>query len=56
VYRAAQLGAPLKPLSSQELAAFYKQIDRAAHGAKLWTYYAGRAAADGAIPDAWTRI
>jgi len=55
VYRAAPLG-PLKPLSSQELAAFYKQIDRAAHGAKLWTYYAGRAAADGAIPDAWTRI
>ncbi|HEY5607056.1 MAG TPA: class II aldolase/adducin family protein [Alphaproteobacteria bacterium] len=55
VYRAAPLG-PLKPLAREELAAFAKQIDRAAHGAKLWTYYAGRAAADGAIPHAWTRI
>ena len=55
VYRAAQLGV-LKPLAADELAAFARQIDRAAHGAKLWTYYAGRAAADGAIPESWTRL
>lgn len=55
VYRAAPLG-PLRPLDAGALAAFARQIDRAAHGAKLWTYYAGRAAADGAIPDSWTRL
>jgi L-ribulose-5-phosphate 4-epimerase len=54
-YRAAQLG-PLRPLARDELAAFARAMNRPAHGAKLWTYYAGRAAADGAIPEAWTRL
>jgi ribulose-5-phosphate 4-epimerase/fuculose-1-phosphate aldolase len=54
-YRAARLG-PLRPLAPDELAAFAKAMNRAAHGAKLWTYSAGRAAADGAIPESWTRL
>lgn len=55
VYRAAALG-PLKPLAPAELAAFYAGFDRAGHAAKLWRFYAGRAAAAGAMPAAWISI
>jgi L-ribulose-5-phosphate 4-epimerase len=52
LYRAATLGK-VKPLTAKEMAAFHDDFHRGRHAAKLWSYYLGKAEADGVIPEAW---
>ena len=50
MYRAASIGK-LRPLSPGEMEAFAREFNRDRHVAKLWTYYLGRAADKGVLPD-----
>jgi len=52
LYHASLLGAVV-PLSADELNRFGKSLKRTKHSVKLWTYYIGRAKADGILPGDW---
>jgi L-ribulose-5-phosphate 4-epimerase len=52
LYRAATLGK-VKPLTTKEMEAFHDDFHHGQHAAKLWSYYLGKAEADGVIPEAW---
>jgi L-ribulose-5-phosphate 4-epimerase len=51
--RAAGLGRPLLPLTSDEVAAFRDSFSRSRHARKLWAYYVEEAARAGVIPEGW---
>lgn len=50
--RAVALGV-VEPLTAAEQKRFLDEFDRRKHVAKLWRYYAERAAADGVFPEEW---
>jgi ribulose-5-phosphate 4-epimerase/fuculose-1-phosphate aldolase len=52
MYDACMLGRVL-PLTAEEIASFSKDIKRAKHINKLWTYYVGRALSMGLVPEDW---
>lgn len=52
MFRAAQLG-PVKPLTAEEMEMFTSRFRRGRHVRKLWDYYMGRGAREGAVPEDW---
>lgn len=53
MYDAVRLG-PLLPLNEEEIAMFQQDLKRDRHVAKLWTYYVGRARAQGLLQPQWS--
>jgi L-ribulose-5-phosphate 4-epimerase len=53
MYDASLLGRVL-PLTADEIASFQHDLKRDRHVSKLWTYYVGRARAQGILPPDWS--
>lgn len=52
LYQASLLGR-VEALTAEELSRFGQSLRRSKHAIKLWTYYVGRAQADGLLPKEW---